>query len=201
MVRFTSVLPIIEENALSEQIQLKRIIEGAIMAAEQPLSIEQLTKLFDKEEALSAQEVKKILMDLTEDYRGRGIQLQEVASGYRFQACQDLSPWLQRLWQERPVKYSRAVLETLALIVYQQPITRAEIEDIRGVAVSKNIMKTLMEREWVKIIGHKEAPGKPALFATTKRFLDDFNLKSLSELPPLAALKNLEMDLFMEAVE
>ena len=173
-------------------IDFKRIIEAAIMASEQPLSIDQISKLFDPENSPSRPELKQFILEIAEDYSGRGVELKEVATGYRFQVCQDLSSFIQKLWQERPVKYSRALLETLALIVYRQPITRAEIEDLRGVAVSSTIIRTLLEREWVKIVGYKEVPGKPALYATTKQFLDDFNLKGLSELPPLSELHDFE---------
>jgi segregation and condensation protein B len=172
--------------------QLKRIIEGAIFASDQPLSVEQLLKILELEGGPSPQHIREIIQSIMADYQGRGIELKEVASGFRFQVCQSLSPFIQRLWQERPVKYSRALLETLALILYQQPMTRAEIEEIRGVAVSPTIIKTLMEREWVRIIGYKEVPGKPALYATTKQLLCDFNLKSLSELPPLAEVIDIE---------
>ncbi len=171
---------------------IKRIIAAAIMAADQPLNIEQIKKVLLPEYELSTEELKNYLSDLISCYEGHGFELKEVASGYRFQVCQDLTPWVQKLWQEKPVKYSRALLETLALIVYRQPITRAEIEEIRGVAVSTTIIKTLMEREWVRVIGYKEVPGKPALYATTKVFLNDFNLKSLSELPPLSQLTDLD---------
>lgn len=160
------------------------------MASSQPLSLDQLAKLFESDQAPSIQQIREILLSLANDYQGRGIELKEVASGYRFQVSQDLAPFIQKLWQERPSRYSRALLETLALIVYRQPITRAEIEEIRGVVVSSTIIKTLLEREWVKIVGHKEVPGKPALYATTKQFLDDFNLKTLSELPPLSELQD-----------
>ncbi|MBA2655184.1 MAG: SMC-Scp complex subunit ScpB [Gammaproteobacteria bacterium] len=173
-------------------LDYKRIIEGAIMASDHPLSIEQITKIFDPDNTPSPQEIKQYLNTLIEDYQERGIELKEVATGYRFQVRQDLAPWIQKLWQERPAKYSRALLETLALIIYRQPITRAEIEDIRGVAVSTTIIKTLLDRDWVKILGYKEVPGKPALYATTKQFLDDFNLKTLSDLPPLSEIQNFE---------
>ncbi len=162
------------------------------MASDHPLSIEQITKIFDPDNTPSPQEIKQYLNTLIEDYQERGIELKEVATGYRFQVRQDLAPWIQKLWQERPAKYSRALLETLALIIYRQPITRAEIEDIRGVAVSTTIIKTLLDRDWVKILGYKEVPGKPALYATTKQFLDDFNLKTLSDLPPLSEIQNFE---------
>ncbi len=174
------------------QAQLKRVIEGAIFASDQPITAEQLVKILEPEYTQSFQDIRNIIKMIESDYQGRGIELKEVASGFRFQVCQDLSPFIQKLWQERPIKYSRALLETLALIVYQQPITRAEIEEIRGVAVSTTIIKTLLEREWVRVMGYKEVPGKPALYATTKYFLNDFNLKSLSELPPLVKILDIE---------
>jgi segregation and condensation protein B len=149
--------------------------------------------MFEGENSPSEQTLRESVQEIAADYEGRVIELKEVSSGFRFQICQEVSPWIPKLWQERPIKYSRALLETLALIVYRQPITRAEIEEIRGVAVSTTIIKTLMEREWVRIIGHKEVPGKPALYATTKQFLDDFNVKSLSELPPLSEIIDLEL--------
>lgn len=178
-------------TALSQD-QLKKIIEGAIMAADQPLSIDQIRKLFEEENPLTNKEIQEIIQNITEEYKDRGIELKEVASGFRFQVNSELAPWIQKLWQERPPKYSRAVLETLALIVYRQPITRAEIEEIRGVTVGTTIIKTLLDREWIRIVGHKEVPGKPALYATTKQFLDDFNLKTLSELPSLTEFQDLE---------
>ena len=136
--------------------------------------------------------VRQALAELAEDYEGRGFELKEVASGFRIQVREACAPWVSRLWDERPPRYSRALLETLALIAYRQPITRAEIEDIRGVVVSSNIVKTLLEREWVRVVGHKELPGRPAMYATTRQFLDYFNLKSLAELPTLAELRDLE---------
>lgn len=178
-------------SALTQE-ELKCIIEGAIMAADQPLTIEQISKLFAPEQVPATNELQDALAQLIADYENRGVVLKEVASGYRFQVKESLAPWIQKLWQERPAKYSRALLETLALIIYKQPITRAEIEEIRGVAVSTTLIKTLMEREWIRIVGHKELPGKPAIYATTKQFLDDFNLKSLSQLPSLTQLSDLE---------
>ncbi len=172
--------------------QLKRILEAAIMSAEQPISIERLLQLFTDEERPTAKDLRIIIEELIKDYQGRGIELKEVASGYRFQVQMDVTPWLNRLSEERSPRYSRALLETLALIAYRQPITRGEVEEVRGVAVSSNIMKTLMEREWIRVVGHRDVPGKPALYATTKAFLDYFNLKSLAELPTLAQLQNLE---------
>jgi segregation and condensation protein B len=171
--------------------KMQAIIEAALMVAGYPLSVSALQNLFADEEKPTHAELKSILAAIKERFNGHGgIELQEVANGYRFQTKPELSPWLSRLTEERPPRYSRAFLETLAIIAYKQPITRAEIEDIRGVAVSTNIMKTLVEREWVRIIGYKEVPGKPAIYGTTKTFLDYFNLKSLTELPTLTELKN-----------
>jgi segregation and condensation protein B len=167
--------------------EIKRIIEAALMAADAPLSIDYLRQLLGTD--ITSQELRNIINELKADYTGRGIELQEVASGYRFQVCPDLVPWINKLWEEKAPRYSRAMLETLALIAYKQPITRAEIEDVRGVAVSTNIMRTLMEYEWIRIVGHKEVPGRPALYTTTNKFLDYFNLKSIEELPILAELK------------
>ncbi len=172
--------------------QVKRILEAAIFSADEPLSIERLAQLFSEEEKLTNKELREILDAIAQDYQGRGVELKELASGYRFQAQLDLAPWLTRLQQDRPARYSRAFLETLALIAYRQPITRAEIEEIRGVAVSSNIIKTLLEREWINIVGYREVPGKPALFATTKQFLNYFNLKNLTDLPALPETKEDE---------
>lgn len=171
---------------------LKSILEGALFAAGKPLSLEQLQALFEEPAVPDQASLRAVLVQLGEDYQGRGVQLQQVASGWRFQVSQDVSPWVSRLWEERAPRYSRALLETLALIAYRQPITRSEIEDIRGVIVSTAIVKTLLEREWIRVAGHKEVPGRPALFATTRAFLDDFNLKSLADLPALANIRDLE---------
>ena len=176
---------------MSEQNR-KHIIEGALFAAGEPLSVERLQQLFDELSCPSAADVRDVIEALQQDYQDRGVELQQVASGYRFQVKTQWAPWLQRLWEKKPPKYSRALLETLALIVYRQPISRAEIEQVRGVAVSGDIMKKLLEREWVKIVGHRDVPGKPALYGTTKLFLDYFNLKSLSELPSLQELMDLD---------
>lgn len=178
--------------------QMQRIIEGAIMAAGEPISIDQLQKIFAPETPATAQ-IKEILQAIAQAYAETALELKEVASGYRFQVRQDLAPWIGKLWEEKPPRYSRALLETLALIAYRQPITRAEIEEVRGVAVSPGIMKTLSDREWIKIVGHRDVPGKPALFATTKKFLDDFNVKSLDQLPTLEQIKALDM--FEDAIE
>lgn len=171
---------------------LVEIIEGALLAAGEPLTKKQLAQLFDELDRPSTSDVTAALAEVAERCDGRGFELAEVASGFRFQVRQNLSPWVSKLWVERPVRYSRALLETLSLIAYRQPITRGEIEDIRGVAVSSNIMKSLLEREWVKVVGHRDVPGKPAMYATTREFLDYFNLRSLDQLPPLANVKDLE---------
>lgn len=171
---------------------LVEILEGALLAAGEPLSKKQLAQLFDELERPSTADISTALESVAQRCEGRGFELAEVASGFRFQVRQHLSPWVSKLWVERPVRYSRALLETLSLIAYRQPITRGEIEDIRGVAVSSNIMKSLLEREWVKVVGHRDVPGKPAMYATTREFLDYFNLKSLDQLPPLADVKDLE---------
>lgn len=171
---------------------LKRVIEAILLAAAQPLSLAQLAALFTEEENVDNEQLLAALAALAEDCEGRGIELKEVASGYRYQIREDVHPWVTRLWTERQTKYSRALLETLALIAYRQPITRAEIEQIRGVAVSSSIIKTLEEREWVRVVGYRDVPGRPALFGTSRTFLDYFNLKSLDELPPLAEIRDLD---------
>lgn len=171
---------------------LPNILEAAIFAAGRPLSKADLLNLFEENERPTSPELQAALVSLQEKYQDSGIELRELASGFQFQAKTEFSPWLVKLWEERPQRYSRAFLETLALIAYRQPVTRAEIEDIRGVTVSSNIIKTLMEREWIKVLGYKEVPGKPALYGTTRTFLDNFNLKSLDQLPTLAEIKDLE---------
>lgn len=172
---------------------LQHIIEAAIMVAGRPLTKADIQKLFDETAQPSASDIQDAIAALQEKYHNNsGIELREVASGFQFQAKTEYSPWLTRLWEERPTRYSRAFLETLVLIAYRQPITRAEIEDIRGVTVSSHIIKTLMEREWIRVIGYKDVPGKPAIYGTTKAFLNDFNLKSLDQLPTLAEIKDLE---------
>ena len=174
-----------------ETVQLKGIIEAALLAYGQPLGIEQLREIFEEFERPDAAAVRKALTALAEDCEGRPMELVEVASGWRLQVRSHFAARLSKLWQERPTRYSRALLETLALIAYRQPITRGEIENIRGVAVSSNIIKTLEEREWIRTVGHRDVPGKPELFGTTRAFLDYFNLKSLDELPPLAEIRDL----------
>jgi len=171
---------------------LVQIIEGALLAAGKPLSLSQLAELFEEHERPDNAALKAALDEVAARCDDRGYELKEVASGFRFQVRQNLSPWVARLWQERPQKYSRALLETLALIAYRQPITRGEIEEIRGVAVSSNIIKTLHEREWIRVVGHRDVPGRPAMYATTRQFLDYFNLKNLDQLPALAEIRDLE---------
>lgn len=171
---------------------LKKIIEGALFASGQPLNIEQLGFLFDDGDRPDNATMRATLEALMADYEGRGVELREVASGFRFQVRQETGPWVSRLWEEKPARYSRALLETLALIAYRQPITRSEIEEIRGVSVSSHIVKTLLEREWIRVAGHRDVPGRPALFATTREFLDSFNLKTLAELPSLAEIRDLD---------
>ena len=173
--------------------RLKRILEGALLAAGKPMTVIQLESLFEEDEVRPARdEIKAALEDVASELKGRGFELLQVASGYRFQVCDDLAPWIGRLWEEKPQKYSRALLETLALIAYRQPITRGDIEEIRGVAVSSNIIRTLIDRDWVRVVGHREVPGRPAMYASTKIFLDYFNLKSLDQLPPLAEIQDLD---------
>ncbi|MCW8918136.1 MAG: SMC-Scp complex subunit ScpB [Gammaproteobacteria bacterium] len=172
--------------------QLKNIVEAALLAAGEPLNIERLFTLFEEEQRPEKKAMVTAIEALQADCEGRGIELRELASGYRYQARSEVSRWVSRLWEERAPRYSRALLETLALVAYRQPITRAEIEDIRGVAVSSSIMKTLLERGWVRIIGHRDVPGRPALYASTREFLDYFNLKTLDELPTLGELKDLD---------
>ncbi|MBE9538784.1 MAG: SMC-Scp complex subunit ScpB [Proteobacteria bacterium] len=171
---------------------LVQIVEGALMAAGNPLTVTQIGELFDEQEKPESTEIREALKEVALRCDDRGFELLEVAGGFRFQVRQTLSPWVARLWQERPQKYSRAMLETLALIAYRQPITRGEIEEIRGVAVSSNIIKTLHEREWVRVVGHRDVPGRPAMYATTKMFLDYFNLKTLDQLPALAEVRDFE---------
>lgn len=178
---------------MSERPSLKNILEGALLAAGGPLTLETLASLFVEEEAAlpspTREDLTAALTALDADYQDRGIELAQVAGGFRIQVRQSCAPWLARLWDEKPPRYSRALLETLALIAYRQPITRGEIEEVRGVAVSTNIVKTLTEREWIRVIGHRDVPGRPALYATTRKFLDYFGLKSLNELPTLAEIR------------
>ena len=172
--------------------KLKNIVEGFLFASDKPLTVEKIVKLFPEGEEPKKEEVAECINTLIADFESHGIELKEVKSGFRFQVRQDNAPWVSKLWDERPAKYTRAMLETLALIVYRQPITRGEIEEIRGVAVSSHIIRTMMDRDWIKIIGHRDVPGRPALFASTKIFLDYFNLTSLEDLPPLSEIKDLD---------
>lgn len=176
-----------------ETNQLKNIIEAALLAAESPLTVEQMMRMFEETpEPPGKDDVKQIIEEIEKECIGKGYELKKVASGFRFQTHTDIQPWLSKLRVERPPRYSRAFLETLSLIVYRQPITRAEIEDVRGVSISSSIFKVLLEREWIKIIGYKELPGKPAMYGTTRKFLDYFNIQSLSELPPLAEIRDID---------
>ncbi len=177
---------------MSWSLPLKQILEAALLAAGGPLDMDRLLQLFTDEERPDPKRIREVLDELVGDYQGRGIELKEVASGWRIHVRKDYVGWVARLYQEKPARYSRALLETLAIIAYRQPVTRGEIEDIRGVSVSTQIVKTLLEREWVRVVGHRDVPGKPALYATTRRFLDYFGLKSLDELPTLQQLKDLD---------
>ena len=180
---------------LSDPKDLASLLEAFLLASGKPQSLERLAELFEEAERPSSAQLKKALDVLEKSCKGRAFELKEVASGYRLQVRERFAPWVGRLWEERPQRYSRALLETLALIGYRQPITRGEIEDIRGVAVNSQIVKTLLEREWIRVVGHRDVPGRPAMFATTRQFLDHFNLKNLDELPPLAVLREMEPEL------
>jgi segregation and condensation protein B len=166
-----------------EPTTVKRILEVALLSAQQPMTVHELKKMFDED--LSGDTLRKLLDELREEWKDRTVELLQLASGWRFRTRAEYLPYLERLNPEKPPKYSRAVLETLAIIAYRQPVTRGDIEDIRGVAVNPNVIKTLEERGWIDVVGHRDTPGRPALFATTKQFLDDLGLRSLSELPPL----------------
>ncbi len=188
-----------------ESGKLKNIVEASLLAAGRPLSMEHLLALFEEDEHKpTAVDIAKAIEGLQGDYQLRGVELVSVASGYRFQVKAEYSSWTGKLWEDKPSRYSRALLETLALIAYRQPITRGEIEAVRGVAVSSNIIKTLLEREWVRVVGYRDVPGRPAMYATTRDFLDYFNLRSLDELPPLTDIRDLgkinEELLFEEAL-
>ncbi len=198
---------------IMEQEQLKCIIESALMAYGQPLTVEKLQSLFINDDIESEEQavpekanIQEALEAIQQNCEGRGFELKKVSSGWRFQVRADMAQWVNRLWDEKPQRYSRALLETLSIIAYRQPITRGDIEEIRGVAVSSHIIKTLTEREWVKVVGHRDVPGRPSLFATTRQFLDYFNLESLDELPSLRELADIdsltpELDLQAEPVE
>lgn len=174
-----------------DQALINRIVEGALLASSQPLTLAQLQELFPEEQPAPPGSVERALELLREACGGRGVELVEVASGFRYQVTREVHGWVSRLWTERKTRYTRATLETLALIAYRQPITRGEIEQVRGVAVSSNIIQALEEREWIRVVGHRDVPGKPALFGTTRGFLDYFGLKRLDELPPLSELRDI----------
>lgn len=174
-----------------DQPLINRIVEGALLASPQPLTLVQLRELFPEDEPAPPGSIERALEQLREACAGRGVELVEVASGFRYQVTGEVHGWISRLWTERKTRYTRATLETLALIAYRQPITRGEIEQVRGVAVSSNIIQALEEREWIRVVGHRDVPGRPALFGTTRGFLDYFGLKRLDELPPLSELKDM----------
>ncbi len=183
--------------------RLKIIVEAALLAAGRAMTLDHLLELFESDPKKPERaELRAVLGSLKQDWAERGLELIQVSSGYRFQVRAEYSQWMQRLWMERPSRYSRALLETLAIIAYRQPVTRGDIEDIRGVGVSSSIVKTLVEREWIRVLGHREVPGRPAMYGTTKQFLDHFSLKSLESLPPLSEIRDLERihpDLFITA--
>lgn len=175
-----------------DELLLRQILEGLLLSAGKPLSVQALADLFVEGERPENEQIRAALASIAADCEGRGFELKEVASGFRFQVRQHLSPWISRLSEEKPQRYTRALLETLGLIAYRQPITRGDIEEIRGVAVSSTIIRTLLDREWIRVVGHRDVPGRPAMFATTRQFLDYFNLKSLQELPPLSEIRDLD---------
>jgi segregation and condensation protein B len=179
-------------DQLEINVKTKRIVEAILFAAKHPMTAKQVQQVFPELEQPELHEIQTAIEAIIEDYKFRPIELKQVASGYRFQVKQDLSRWVSRLFEEKPPKYSRALLETLAIIAYRQPVTRGDIEDIRGVSVSSSIIQTLLEREWVRVVGHKEVPGRPGLYGTTKQFLDYFNISSLNELPALQEIQHLD---------
>lgn len=175
-----------------DNTELQRIIEALLLASEQPLTADRILALFDDAQRPSKAELKQAIEVLRASLEGRAVELREVGSGWRLQTRQDYALWVSKLWDEKPPRYSRALLETLALICYRQPISRAEIEDVRGVGLSQSILKTLLERNWVRIVGYREVPGRPALFGTTREFLDDFNIRDLEDLPSLPEMRDLD---------
>ncbi|MFV2056977.1 MAG: SMC-Scp complex subunit ScpB [Thiohalomonadales bacterium] len=177
---------------MMQQNEIKNVIEAALLAYGKPINFDSIFRLFQDDEEIDKASIRDAITSIEQDCQDRGVELKQVGSGYRFQAKQAYAKWLQPLWQEKPPRYSRALLETMVLIAYKQPITRGEIEDVRGVSVSSHIIKTLQERDWVRVVGHRDVPGKPALFATTKEFLDYFNLSSLEQLPSLSQIKDLD---------
>ena len=192
-------------STLGEQARtsLKNILEALLLASGEPLTLATIASVFTDEERPSQSDIGHALQELEADYQERGLELKEVASGFRLQVRQEVNPWVSKLWEDRPQRYSRALLETLALIAYRQPITRGDIEEVRGVSVRTNIIRMLQEREWIRVVGHRDVPGKPALFGTTKVFLDYFDLKSLDDLPSLAEIMDMgsiEPELDLEIV-
>jgi segregation and condensation protein B len=172
--------------------KLQKTLDAILLSAEKPLSIENLFSFFDEEDLVNRQDIRNAVKKLQNSNTERGFELKKVASGYRYQTREEYKHWVSKHWNERPPRYSRALLETLALIVYRQPTTRAEIEDIRGVTVSSNIIRTLLEREWIRVVGHKDTPGRPAMYGSTRQFLDYFNLDSLNQIPSLSEIQNIE---------
>lgn len=175
-----------------EKNELRNILEAAMLAAGRPLGIDQLRALFGEEHAPPKTEIREAIEALREDYAGRGITVNEVASGFRIEVRSAMAPWLARLWEERPQRYSRALMETLAIVAYRQPVTRGDVEEIRGVAVTTNIIRTLLERGWIKVVGYRDVPGKPAMYGTTREFLDYFGLRELEDLPTLPEIRDLD---------
>ncbi len=180
------------DERLMDNSELQRIVESLLLASEQPLTVERILSLFEEDARPSKADLKQALEALRDSLDGRAVELREVGSGWRLQTRQEYAGWISKLWEEKPPRYSRALLETLALICYRQPISRAEIEDVRGVGLSQSILKTLLERNWVRVVGYREVPGRPALFGTTKEFLDDFNLRDLESLPSLPEVRDLD---------
>jgi segregation and condensation protein B len=196
---FKNVAPEALQGKLSEteqseiNVEIKRVVEAILFAANRPMTCKQVQQVFPEIEQPEILEIQAAVESIQEDYRYRPVELKQVASGYRFQVRKELSRWVSRLFEEKPPKYSRALLETLAIIAYRQPATRGDIEDIRGVGVSSSIIHTLLDREWIRVVAHKEVPGRPALYGTTKQFLDYFNITSLEELPSLQEIKELDV--------
>ncbi|WP_442497036.1 SMC-Scp complex subunit ScpB [Methylobacter sp. sgz302048] len=190
-IQLPEPLPVSEQPEFN--MEIKRIVEAILFAASRPMTAKQVQQVFPEIEQPELPEIQAAIDAIVEEYRFRPVELKKVASGYRFQVKQELSRWVARLFEEKPPKYSRALLETLAIIAYRQPVTRGDIEDIRGVSVSSSIMQTLLEREWVRIVAYKEAPGRPAVYGTTKQFLDYFNIAALEDLPTLQEIQNLDL--------
>ena len=192
-----AIIPV-SDNVIAQpecKMEIKRIVEALLFAANEPMTAKQVQQVFPELEQPALQDIQAAIDAITSDYRFRPVELKKVASGYRFQVKKELSRWVSRLFEEKPPKYSRALLETLAIIAYRQPVTRGDIEDIRGVSVSSSIMQTLLERDWIRIVAHKEAPGRPAIYGTTKAFLDYFNVTSLDELPTLQEIQDLDLSI------